>query len=115
MTKENCPNRTFIETPNFTKKWISYGLTDEELRLLENILLKDPKSGKIIQGTGGIRKIRIPYHGQGKRSGGRVIYIDIEVKEKIYLLDFYIKNETINLTAQEQDFLKKLVQILREE
>lgn len=107
--------RTFIETPNFTKKWTTYGLTDEELRTLENILLKDPKSGDVIQGTGGIRKIRIPFNHQGKRGGGRVIYIDVEVKEKIYLLDFYVKNETINLTESEKMFLKKLVDILKEE
>lgn len=107
--------RTFIETPNFTKKWCTYGLTDEELRTLENILLKDPKSGDAIQGTGGIRKIRISFQHQGKRGGGRVIYIDVEVKEKIYLLDFYLKNETLDLTASEKAFLKKLIHILKEE
>lgn len=107
--------RTFIETASFTKKWNSYGFTDDDLRMLENVLLKNPKSGDAIQGTGGIRKIRIPYQTQGKRGGGRVIYIDIEVKEKIYLLDIYVKNESIDLTEQEKAFLKKLVCILKEE
>lgn len=79
--------RTFIETPNFTRKWERYGFTDDDLRLLENILLKNPKEGDIIQDSGGIRKIRIPTEAKGKRGGGRVIYIDIEMKEKIYLLD----------------------------
>ena len=46
---------------------------------MENILLKNPKMGDVIQGTGGIRKIRISYDDIGKRGGGRVIYIDIEV------------------------------------
>lgn len=50
-------NRTFIEVPTFTKKWKELGLTDENLRDLENILLENPKSGNAIQGTGGIRKI----------------------------------------------------------
>lgn len=108
-------NRTFIETPSFTKKWSSYGLTDEDLRMLENVLLKNPKTGDAIQGTNGIRKIRIPFSSHGKRGGGRVIYVDIEIKDKIYLLDIYIKNEKINLTEQEKIFLKKLVNILREE
>lgn len=40
--------RTFIETPTFTRKWIAYGLTDEDLRTLENILLKNPKMGDVI-------------------------------------------------------------------
>ncbi|MCD7905662.1 MAG: type II toxin-antitoxin system RelE/ParE family toxin [Clostridiales bacterium] len=91
------------------------GLTDDDLRTLEGILLKDPKIGNAIQGTGGIRKIRIPYNETGKRGGGRVIYVDIEVKECIYLLDIYVKNEKINLTEKEKKILKNLVDILKEE
>ena len=53
-------NRTFIEVPQFTKKWKELGLSDESLRELENILLKNPKAGDTVQGTGGLRKIRIP-------------------------------------------------------
>lgn len=45
--------RTFKEVPSFTEKWRFLGLTDEDLRILENILLKDPKMGDAIQGTGG--------------------------------------------------------------
>ena len=33
-------NRTFKEVPSFTAKWKALGLTDEDLRRLENILLK---------------------------------------------------------------------------
>lgn len=62
-------NRTFIEVPMFTKKWRALGLTDEILRDLQNIL-NDPKSGDVIQGTGGLRKIRIPMENRGK-SGRR--------------------------------------------
>ena len=41
-------NRTFIEVPMFTKKWHELGLTDEELRNLENVLLENPKAGDAI-------------------------------------------------------------------
>ena len=64
-------NRTFIEVPMFSKKWKELGLSDENLRELQNVLLKDPKSGDVIQGTGGLRKIRIPLDNTGKRGGGR--------------------------------------------
>lgn len=107
--------RTFIETPNFTKKWIACGLTDEDLRILENVLLRNPKLGDAIRGTGGIRKIRIPCNDHGKRAGGRVIYVDIEVKEKIFLLDIYTKSERMDLTEQEKKILRKLVNVLEEE
>ncbi len=49
--------RTFIEVPIFTNRWKELGLTDENLRELENALLRNPKTGDTIQGTGGIRKM----------------------------------------------------------
>lgn len=107
--------RTFKEVPSFTKKWQSLGLTDDDLRTLENILLKNPKAGDVIQGTGGIRKIRIPLEDTGKRGGGRVLYIDIEIKECIYLLNVYTKNEKTDLTDKEKKLLSKLVEVLKEE
>lgn len=108
-------NRTFKEVPSFTAKWHALGLSDDDLCMLENILLKNPKTGDTISGTGGLRKIRIPVEDTGKRGGGRVIYIDIEVKECIYLIDVYAKKEKQDLTTKERKMLKKLVQILKEE
>ncbi|MCM1155313.1 MAG: type II toxin-antitoxin system RelE/ParE family toxin [Roseburia sp.] len=106
--------RTFIEVPVFTKKWKELGLTDENLRDLENILLEDPKAGNVIQGTGGIRKIRIPIEHIGKRGGGRVIYVDIELKEIIYFINVYAKNEKDDLTEDEKKAFKAVVKILKE-
>jgi hypothetical protein len=108
-------NRTFIEVPIFTKKWNELGLTDEMLRSLENTLLDNPKSGSAIQGTGGIRKIRIPLNASGKRGGGRVIYVDIEIKETIYFINVYTKNEKDDLTEAEKKAFKAVVNLLKEE
>lgn len=108
-------NRTFIEVPLFTRKWKELGLTDENLRDLENVLLENPKSGDIIQGTGGIRKIRIPVENKGKRGGGRVIYVDIELRETIYFINVYAKNEKDDLTEDEKRAFKAVVKILKEE
>lgn len=108
-------NRIFKEVPSFTKKWYALGLTDDDLRVLEDILLKNPKTGDTIAGTGGIRKIRIPMEDTGKRGGGRVIYVDIEVKECIYLIDVYTKKEKSDLTDKERKMLRRLVEALKEE
>lgn len=107
--------RTFKEVPIFTKKWKELGLDDEDLRLLENILLDNPKAGKAIQGTGGLRKIRIPLEYIGKRGGGRVLYVDVEMKESIYFVNVYTKNEKDDLTEDEKKALKAVVKILQEE
>ena len=107
--------RTFIEVPVFTKKWKELGLTDENLRELQNILLENPKAGDAIQGTGGLRKIRIPINQHGKRGGGRVIYVDIELKETIYFINVYAKNEKDDLTEEEKKAFEAVVKILKEE
>lgn len=107
--------RTFIEVPLFTKKWKELGLTDEDLRDLQNILLQNPKSGDVIQGTGGLRKIRIPMRGRGKSGGSRVIYVDIEIKEVIYFINVYTKNEKDDLTEDEKKVFKAVVKMLKEE
>ncbi len=108
-------NRTFIEVPVFTKKWKELGLTDEALRELQNILLNDPKTGKVIQGTGGLRKICIPMENRGKSGGSRVIYVDIELKETIYFINVYSKNEKDDLTEDEKKAFKAVIKILKEE
>lgn len=59
------------------------GLGDTELRLVENAILRDPKLGDVIEGTGGARKIRFQLEGRGKRGGGRIIYLDVYTKEAI--------------------------------
>ena len=110
-------NRTFIEVPQFTKKWQLLGLTDDDLKALEEELLNNPKAGDAIKGTGGIRKIRIPIEnkGKGKRSGARVIYVDIELKETIYFINVYTKDEKDDLTEEEKKAFKAVVKILKEE
>jgi hypothetical protein len=44
--------RTFIEVPIFTRRWKEIGLGDEELQTLQIMLLKDPESGPVMEGTG---------------------------------------------------------------
>lgn len=107
--------RTFIEVPAFTKKWHDLGLGDEDLRELENVLLEDPKTGDTIQGTGGLRKIRVSLNQKGKRGGARVIYVDVEVKETIYFINVYSKKEKSDLTESEKKALKAVVTILKGE
>ena len=97
------------------KKWKEFGLTDENLRDLENVLLENPKAGDTIQGTGGLRKIRIPLENTGKRGGGRVLYVDIELKETIYFINVYTKNEKDDLTEDEKKAFKAVIKILKGE
>jgi mRNA-degrading endonuclease RelE of RelBE toxin-antitoxin system len=62
-----------IETPIFTKQLLAT-LSDDEYRLFQNMLLTRPDAGKVIPGSGGLRKLRWTAEGRGKRGGLRVIY-----------------------------------------
>ena len=104
--------RSFIELPLFRSKWLDLGLTDVDLRRLQAELLADPKVGAVMQGTGGVRKMRFAFEHQGKSGGIRVIYIDFEVYEKIYLLTAYTKNEKDNLSKEERNEIRKLITVL---
>ena len=63
----------FIETPIFTRE-IRRLLSDDEYRRMQIPLLLRPDIGDLIQGSGGLRKLRWRIAGQGKRGGLRVIY-----------------------------------------
>ena len=91
------------------------GLHDEELKLLEDILLENPQKGDVIEGTSGARKMRIQMNGHGKRGGGRVIYVDIFEKEKLYFLFAYPKNVQVNLTEQQKKIVRQMVESIKGE
>ena len=101
--------RLFVELPSFRTEWKAMGLTDEDLKRLQEELLANPKIGAVLRGTGGIRKMRFAFEQRGKSGSIRVIYIDFEVYEKIYLLTAYPKNEKDNLTKEERNQMKKLI------
>lgn len=107
--------REFIYLNNFTKKWNDCELTDNELQELETHLLKNPDSGDTMKGTGGLRKVRWALPHKGKRGSIRVLYIDIVIAEKIYMIDLFTKNEKDNLTDNEKNEVKKLVKTLIDE
>ena len=79
------------------------------------MLLKNPQSGPVMKGTGGIRKVRFPLENKGKSGSVRVCYTDFEEYEVTYLITAFTKNEQENLSAEEKTVLKKLVKALKNE
>lgn len=105
--------RTFIMTPEFYKCWKSLGLTDLQLKELQESILLNPQSGDVIQGTGGLRKIRHAIGNKGKSGSIRVLYVDLVVHEKVYLLTAYTKKQKDNLSDSEKAAVKKLIEQLK--
>lgn len=107
--------RTFVELPFFQKKWKALGLDDKDLKRLQEELIADPKVGDVMQGTGGIRKMRFAFEKRGKSGSIRIIYVDFEVYEKIFLITAYPKNEKENLSQAERNELKQMIHILEQQ
>lgn len=103
----------FIETPTFTRQFQAIA-TDDERKELQRILIAQPDKGDVIQGTGGLRKIRMGLGHRGKRGGARVIYY-LANAEIIYLILAYPKSAKDNLTPAERAALKVLTDQLSEE
>ena len=107
--------REFVYTEPFRKCWKAMGLSEDDLKKLEEILLDNPQLGDVIEGTGGARKMRIQIENRGKSGGGRVIYVDVFEKEKLYFLLAYPKNVQDNLTPDQKKQVRKLVEAIKKE
>jgi hypothetical protein len=78
-------------------------------------LARRPKVGRVITGTGGLRKVRIARPGRGKSAGTRVIYYYHNEDKPILLLLIYAKANQDNLTGAQKAQLKKHVDTIIDE
>jgi len=100
----------FVELPAFAKYRADY-LDDEGFCGLQQSMLKNPEAGDVIEGTGGLRKLRHgdPRRGKGKRGGLRVIYYWWDGGRQFWLFTLYDKDEMENLSADEKKLLKGML------
>jgi hypothetical protein len=99
----------FIETTIFTRQ-IQEIMVDEEYRLMQETLLARPEIGRIITGSGCIRKMRWFSQELGKRGGSRVIYYWAVNDETLFMLMVYGKSKQENLTQSQVQTLKRMVE-----
>ena len=102
---------TVAETPEFLRKAKNL-LPEKDRHTLISHLAMYPLSGVVIEGTGGIRKLRWKVQGKGKSGGLRIIYFFFNEKIPLYVLTVYSKGKKDDLSAEERSELAKLVDIL---
>jgi hypothetical protein len=108
---DHDPLFEFIYTAEFLDS-VEGMLTDEDFHDLELQLLAMPERGKVIPGTGGVRKLRIALPGRGKSGGARILYVFAAGDEQLFLLLAYAKSVRETLTAREKQGLKEWVRTL---
>lgn len=100
----------FVELPAFERNRSHY-LDDEAFREMQHILLASPEAGDVMEGTGGIRKLRFSdkRRGKGKRGGLRVIYYWWAEGSQFWLFTLYDKDEMSDLTPSQRKILKEMI------
>ena len=84
-------------------------LGNEGFEAMLELLARRPRAGRLIRGTGGLRKVRIARPGLGKSGSTRVIYYYHNAHKPILLLLIYAKASQENLTSGQRTRLKKYV------
>ena len=84
-------------------------LGNDGFEAMLELLARRPRAGRLIQGTGGLRKVRIARPGHGKSGSTRVIYYYHNAHKPILLLLIYAKASQENLTSGQRTRLKKYV------
>ena len=100
----------FVELPAFERHRENY-LDDDGFNALQRMLMKNPEAGEVIEGTGGLRKMRFAdaRRGKGKRGGLRVIHYWWSGGMQFWLFTLYDKDEMADLTAQQRKALKAMM------
>lgn len=100
----------FIELPAFERNRERY-LNDASFGHLQQLLMKRPEAGDVIEGTGGLRKARFAdaRRGKGKRGGLRVIYYYWTGGPEFWLFTLYDKDEMDDLTRKQRAAFKELL------
>ena len=105
--------QTVAEMPDYLRR--AKPLLSEDARKdIVDFLAGNPTAGVLVQGTGGIRKLRWAREGMGKSGGVRVIYYYHDASLPLYLITVFGKGEKDNLTKSERNELAKLVRALVE-
>jgi hypothetical protein len=104
---------TVVETPEF-QTVIRKLMTEEQRAVLVDYLAYNPAAGDLIQGTGGVRKLRWGVDERGKRGGARVIYFYHNVRTPLFVLTAYLKNEQADLSQKDRNDFRRLTKLLVE-
>ena len=83
---------TFIESSAFERVRPVY-LDDSEYADLQEFMMQNPEAGKVVPGSGGVRKLRWTRPGMGKRGGLRVIHFVRYKPSEFWMLTIYAKSK----------------------
>lgn len=103
----------FVRTKRYLKDMKRIGASDDDMCVIEQLIGSNPTHGDVIQGLGGVRKIRFGLGGRGKRGGGRAVYFLMLSDDAAIMLSAYAKNEKGDLSEADRRTIKDLLKEFR--
>jgi len=90
-------------------------MSEEERDHVVDTVAANPAGGVVIKGTNGLRKLRVPLRGRGKRGGGRVVYWFHSERYPAMLMFIFAKNASQDLSSAERKALIRAIDGLVED
>ncbi len=105
----------FVHLSAFRERMLRLRVNDEDLRSLEMGLLDEPGAGRVIPGTGGLRKLRFapPSFRRGKSGACRVCYAWFPEADAIYFFTVYSKKDKENLDPSDKAYFRRTLEAYR--
>jgi hypothetical protein len=103
--------QTVAELPEFIRTADKL-LSATERQDIISYLADHPRAGDLMEGTGGVRKLRWGRGGKGKSGGVRVVYYFHSERMPLYLLTLFTKGDKASLSDAECNELSGLVRLL---
>lgn len=103
---------TVAETPEYLRRAERLLSAASRGEIVDHLAVR-PRAGEVMQGTGGVRKLRWARGGRGKSGGVRLIYYYHSEAMPLYLLTVFAKNDKANLSSAERNDLAKLAALLK--
>ena len=90
-------------------------MSETEREHVVDTIAANPAGGVVIKGSNGLRKMRIPLQGRGKRGGGRVIYWFHSERYPAMLMFVFAKNASKDINSAERKALIRAIDGLVED
>lgn len=104
---------TVVELPEFLRQAEGVWSESERAAFIDYIAA-NPTAGVVIEGTGGVRKVRWAREGTGKRGGVRVIYYYHDDEMPLFLISVFAKSSKADLSFAEKADARLLVRTLKQ-